>query len=213
MTDLAGARTTRLRPATRPRRCSNGSATRSCRSAKRPRCHRSCTRHPTCWRSRPRRCSVTTGCVSVVPTGSPSVGDWFTVDIVGEPIVIVRDKAGERAGHVGRLPAPGDAGVRRRRQLDDVQVPVPPLELRPRRPTPRRAGDGADDRLRQVRVRSAAAAGRALGGIRLRQLRPGRRAAGPDARALHAVARQLRPRRTPCARARSPSRAFRGTGR
>ena len=95
---------------------------------------------------------------------------------------------------LGDLPAPRDAGRRRRRQLHQVHVPVPPLELRPHRPAARRAGDGAHRRLRQEGLPAAGAAGRAVAGLRVRPLRPRRRAAGADARRLRAVRRALRPR-------------------
>ena len=180
MTDLAAARTA-VPSSTQP--CSTSSATRSGPSARRRRCRPSCTR-----RRGPGvrdRGAVRHDWLCVGRADAdPEPGDWFTVDIVGEPIVIVRDKAGDVNGDVGGLPAPGDAGVRGHGQLHDVQVPVPPLELRPRRPPARRAGDGAHDRLRQGGVRAAAAAGRAVAGLRVRQLRPRRRAARADARAL-----------------------------
>ena len=73
----------------------------------------------------------------------PNPGDWFTVTLRQRA-----DHRGPRQGgrdqrDVGGVPAPGDAGVRRVRHLHDVQVPVPPLDLQPRRPPARRAGDGA----------------------------------------------------------------------
>ena len=111
-------------------------------SARRRRCRPSCTRRPRCWRSSTRRSSPTTGCASGGPSRVAELGDWFTVDIVDEPIVIVRDKEGEIRAmsavcqHRAMQVCDGDG------QLVDVQVPVPPLELRPRRPAARRAGDG-----------------------------------------------------------------------
>jgi hypothetical protein len=43
-------------------------------------------------RSSARRCSRTSGCASGAPSASPNPGDWFTVTICDEPIVVVRDK-------------------------------------------------------------------------------------------------------------------------
>ncbi len=61
-------------------------------------------------------------------------------------------QAGSGSLHVGGVPAPGDAGLRGARQRHHVQVSVPPLELRPRRPPARRTGDGAHRGLRQRRL-------------------------------------------------------------
>ena len=46
--------------------------------------------------------------------------------------------------HVSGLPAPGNADLRGRREQLDVQVPVPPLDLRRGRPFARRAGNGTN---------------------------------------------------------------------
>ena len=114
---------------------------------------------------------------------------------------------------VADLPPPGDAGVRGSRQLDDAQVPVPPLELRPRRPSARRAGDGAHGGVRQGGVGPAPAAGRGVARIRLRQPRP--RGARRSARRSRATSRSSATTSspTPSAPARSRSPGCRGTGR
>ena len=46
--------------------------------------------------------------------------------------------------HVSGLPAPGHADLRGRRKQLDVQVPVPPLDLRRGRPFVRRSGNGTN---------------------------------------------------------------------
>ena len=139
----------------------------------------------------------------------PNPGDWFTVTIVDEPLIVVRDKDGAGALHVGGLSAPCDAGVRGRRATTPrSSVPYHHWIYGARRPPARRAGDGADRRLRQGRLGPAAAAGRGVDGLRVRQLRPRRRTAGTDARALHAVPRATTTSNTPCVPARSRSRTM-----
>ena len=96
---------------------------------------------------------------------------------------------------LGDLPAPRHAGRRRRRQLQQVHLPVPPVELRPHRPAARRARDGAHRGVRQEGLPAAGAGGRAVAGLRVRQLRtPTPRRSAPTLATLRAVHRELRPR-------------------
>ena len=102
-----------------------------------------------------------------------------------------------RAARVlGGVPAPGDAGVRRRRQLLDVHLPVPPLDLRARRAAARRAGDGAHARTSTRRTAACRASrsrsGRASSSSTSTRTPP---PLGPTLAALRAVPRALRPRR------------------
>ena len=122
-------------------------------------------------------------------------------------------QVGRAAGDVGGVPAPGDAGLRRRRQQLDVQVPVPPLDVRARRAAARRTGDGAHRGLRQGRLRPAAAARRGVAGLRVRQPRPGGRTAGSHARPATSRSSTTTTSPTRSARARSRCRGCRGTGR
>ena len=98
---------------------------------------------------------------------------------------------------VGRVPAPRHAGRRRQRQLHHVQMPVSPLDLRPRRPAARRARRwSARVGFDKKDFRAAVATRRGVAGLRLRQLRPRRRAArARRSRRYDAVPRTLRPRR------------------
>ena len=111
------------------------------------------------------------------------------------------------------LPAPRHADRRRRGPLHQVHLPVPPVELRPHRPPPRCAGHGAHGRVRQEGLPAAGAEGRAVAGLRVRELRPRRRAARPHARDLRRRTSSTTTSSTPCAPARSPSPTSRGTGR
>ena len=86
----------------------------------------------------------------------PNPGDWFTVTIAGEPLIVVRDKE----GGINCLSA---VCQHRAMQVCDgqgnshhLQVPVSPLELRPRRTAAGRAGDGAHRGLRQEGLPAAA---------------------------------------------------------
>ena len=42
----------------------------------------------------------------------PNPGDWFTVTIADEPLIVARDKEGPGALHVVGVSAPGDEGLR-----------------------------------------------------------------------------------------------------
>ena len=101
----------------------------------------------------------------------PNVGDYFTTTVNSEPIIVARAKDGSVRAfsavcqHRGMQVA-DDAG-----QLHQVHVPVPPVELRPHRPAARRAGDGAHRGVRQEGLPAARAVGRAVAGLRVRQLR------------------------------------------
>ena len=113
------------------------------------RCQPSCTRRPRCWRSNATCSSRRNGCASAAPNASPKPGDWFTVTICDEPIIVARDKSGEVRAMSRGLSAPRHAGLRRRGNSLDLQVSLPPLELRARRAVARCPGDGAHGRLRQ----------------------------------------------------------------
>ena len=126
-----------------------------------------------------RPCSPTSGCASAWPSRIPNVGDYFTTTVNGEPIIVARGKDGAVRAFSAICQHRGDAGRRRRRQLHQVHVPVPPLELRPRPAacSARRRWSAPTD-FDKKDFPLPALAGRAVAGLRVRQLRSRRRAAG-----------------------------------
>ena len=111
----------------------------------------------------------------------PSPGDYMTLRIAGEPIVIARDADGRAARLLQHVRPPRRRGGAGLRQRAGVQVPVPRLDLRPRRPADRR-------RLHEGRARAstlgaaahAAAPARDVARQHLRQLRSRRRRRSPS---------------------------------
>ena len=126
----------------------------------------------------------------------PNPGDYFTTTVNGEPLIVARAKDGSDPRLLGGLPAPRHAGRRRR------------AATAPRSPARTTTGSTASTVACSARRRWSAphdfdkkdwglpdAAGRGVAGLRVRQLRPRRRAARADAGPLRAVPRALRPRR------------------
>ena len=184
--------------------CSRRSTSRRPTSPRRRRCRPSSTRATSSCDSSTTRCSPASGCAWAGRRASPNAGR-LVHDHDRRRAADRRPRQGGRHQlPVGGVPAPGDAGVRRTGQRHHVQVPVSPLELRPRRTPARRPGDGAHRGLRQEGLPAAAHAGRAVAGFRVRQPRPRCRPAGPDAVELRAVPRPTTTSTTPSAPA--PSR-------
>ncbi len=103
----------------------------------------------------------------------PRPGSWIRVEIAGESILVVRGKDDQVRGVLQRLPPPRLAAVRRRAGTDPqhAALPVPRVELRPRRV----AAQHPDDRGRRDRPgehRALAGPRRRVGGLRLRQPLP-----------------------------------------
>ena len=141
-------------------------------------------------------------------------GSFFTCDAAGVPVVVVRDKEGDAPRVPERLPPPRLARLRGRGEARDAPVPLPRVDVRPRRLAPRGAAHRARARLRQVGARARARAGRRLGAVRLRQ--PGhRRAAARGAPRRAAGARRGRRASTSarCASSSARPRSTRRTGR
>jgi hypothetical protein len=55
-------------------------------------------------------------------------GDYFTTKIIGEPLVIVRDRSGTVRAQL-RVPAPRHAGGRGRGEYARFRLPLSPLDL------------------------------------------------------------------------------------
>ena len=108
-------------------------------------------------------------------------GDYFTTQIIGEPIIVARNRAGEIRAmsavcqHRAMLVAEG------RRQHARLRLPLSPLGLSPGRRAGERAGHGADLRLRQEVGAPAAVQGRGLAGLHLHQFRSAPRRRWPRA--------------------------------
>ena len=67
-------------------------------------------------------------------------GTFLTANIAGEPVLVVRGEDGTSAGVLQRLPAPGRAALHRGvRHGHEAPLPLPRLDLRPRRQPPRHA--------------------------------------------------------------------------
>ena len=120
-------------------------------------------------------------------------GSYFTLQVGEVPLVVVRDREGDAARVRQRLPPPRRRGRHRPRQLHDAPVPLPRLDLRPRRQAAGGAALGGRPRVRQRRARPQARPGRYLGTARLRERRRLGAAARRDARG----AARDRPRRRP----------------
>ena len=111
-------------------------------------------------------------------------GDYYTVTINDEPLIVVMGDDGVIRVLSSGVPAPRSpayrgAGVCR---VGIVPLPAPLLVLRPARSAQARAGDAPDEQLRPRRRLPAAIEGRALAGLRVRALRPRCRTARADAR-------------------------------
>ena len=145
-------------------------------------------------RSNGERCSITSGCASVVSAASPTSATTSPRTVNGEPIIVARGQGRGDPRLLGDLPAPRDAGRRRRRQLQQVHLPVPPCGSTaspaacsaPRRWNARPASTRRTFRCR----RSRSSCGRASCSSTSTPM-PRR---WPDARPLRAVRRALRPR-------------------
>ena len=141
-------------------------------------------------------------------------GAFFTCDLGGVPIVVVRDKEGGTPRLPEHLPPPRLARLRGRGEARDAPVPLPRLDVRPRRLAARRPPLRPRARLRQDGARPRSGPGRLLGAVRLRQ--PGRRG-GPargHARRAAAARRRVRPRpRARCGSSSARAASTRRTGR
>ena len=71
-------------------------------------------------------------------------GDWFTVDLLGEPIIVVRTKAGTISAMSAVCQHRAMQICEGRRKQLDFQVPVPSLDLRRGRPLVGRPGNGTN---------------------------------------------------------------------
>ncbi len=59
----------------------------------------------------------------------PNPGDYLTMQIAGEPIIILRDREGDLARHVQRLPPPDVYPAGRARQCAVHRLPLSCLDL------------------------------------------------------------------------------------
>ena len=143
----------------------------------------------------------------------PEAGDYFTPQPTASrsssPVPRTDSSGRSRAicQHRGMQVA-DDAGNCRK-----FTCPYHQWSLRPRRPPARRAGHGAHRGLRQEGLPAAGAGGRAVAGLRVRQLRPDAAPLGADAAPLRAVPRALRPRECGVPRHLHAAPTCRGTGR
>jgi hypothetical protein len=92
-------------------------------------------------------------------------GDYLTMEIAGYPIIILRDRDGGPAGAVERLPAPDVDAARGPGQHPRHQLPLPRLDLQPRRQHARRAGHDVERGLLQGRLPPAAVPLRGVAGL------------------------------------------------
>ncbi len=146
-------------------------------------------------RSNAKHCSPTSGCASDALERIPNPGDYFTVTICDEPIIVARDKDGEVHAMSAVCQHRGDAGLRRAGQLHSKFTC--PYHHWSYDLDGRLLGAPAMERTEDFNKTDfplPKLAGRAVAGLRLRQPRPRRRAADSDAAPLRAVHRQLRPR-------------------
>ena len=75
-------------------------------------------------------------------------GDYAAWEIAGQPVAVVRDRDGSLARLLERLPAPDVDAARRPRAGAGDRLPLPRLDLQPRRLAARGAGDVAERGLR-----------------------------------------------------------------
>ncbi len=118
------------------------SPVRYCRSRTRSRCRRPATPIAISTSSRRKRCSITSGCASAARPGCRQPGDYFTTQIIGEPIVVCPRPRRHSARHVGGMPASRDAGGGGPRQRPRLRLSLPSLDLFARRLAGEQPGNG-----------------------------------------------------------------------
>ena len=171
-------------------------------STRRARCRRCSTPPTSSSSSSGARCSTTSGCASAASTRIPNPGDYFTATVNGEPLIVARDKDGavhafsaicqhrgmqvvDDSGNCSTFTCPYHHWIY---GLDGRLLGAPAME--------RTAGfDKSDFGLPTL-------LGRGVAGLRVRQLRPRRRAARADARAATSRSSSTTTSTTPCAPAR-----------